>query len=200
MKTLEVPIEVSARHIHLSPEHVDILFGVGYEFTKLKKISQPGQSASNETVKVSGPKGERKAVRVIIPNREYTQLEVSKTDCYKLGIEPKLAISGDIENSGGGVTLEGPKGAVELKKGVMVARRHLHVSVEQAQELGLQHMDRVSIQVKGQRGITFHRVVVRSRKGIDELSFMLDTDEANAAGVAEGSKGLLFLDSIEKVT
>ncbi|MFA5135380.1 MAG: phosphate propanoyltransferase [Patescibacteria group bacterium] len=198
MKTVQVPIEISARHIHLSREHLNLLFGNGYELTAFKKISQPGQSAANETLKVIGPKGEFSAVRVIAPTREHTQLEVSMTDCYTLGIEPRLAISGDIENSGGGVTLEGLEGRLELERGVIVAQRHLHLSAEQAKKFGLRHLDRVTIEVGGDRGIVFRNVIVRSRKGIDELSFMIDTDEANAAGVRQGSTGILLLDGIQK--
>ncbi len=183
-----VPVEVSARHIHLSPQDRDILFGRGYVFKSEKKISQPGQFAAEETIKVVGLKNTFKHVRIIGPLRDTTQLELSITDGYWLGIRPPVLRSGVVEHSIGGVTLVGPFGELELNSGVIVAQRHLHISPQQAMSWGLKDLEVISIRVGGSRGVTFDNVVVRSRAGIDELSFMIDTDEANAAGVQQGDE------------
>lgn len=184
-----VPIEVSARHIHLSVQDRDILFGEGYEPKVAKEISQPGQFALEEMLKVVGPKNSFEHVRIIGPFRQYTQLEISMTDGYWLGIRPQIARSETLERSIGGVNLVGPQGEIELQSGVIVAQRHLHISPAQAKEWGLKDLGIVSIRAGGVRGLVFDNVVVRSRKGIDELSFMIDTDEANAAGVKQGDQG-----------
>lgn len=186
-----VPIEVSARHVHVSAEDVERLFGSGYALRSAKTISQPGQFAAEETVKVVGPKGSFERVRVIGPVRTATQVEISMTDGYTLGISPKVARSGVLDGSVGGVTLIGPAGEARLDSGVIAAQRHLHISPTQAKEWGLHHLDTISIRVEGERSLVFHNVVVRSREGIDELSFMLDTDEANAAGVKQGDRGVI---------
>ncbi|MFA6553409.1 MAG: phosphate propanoyltransferase [Patescibacteria group bacterium] len=186
MKKKSVPIEISARHVHLSAPDRDILFGKDYELKIAKKISQPGQYAAEETIRIAGPKKTFEHVRIIGPVRPATQVEISVTDGYWLGIKPQVARSGVIEQSGGGISLVGPEGEIELQSGVITAQRHLHISPMQAQAWGLKDLDVISICIPGVRGLVFHNVIVRSRAGIDELSFMLDTDEANAAGVSQG--------------
>ncbi|MBU0597390.1 propanediol utilization protein [Patescibacteria group bacterium] len=193
MKVYKVPIEVSARHIHLSATDAAILFGQEYEFNKQIKISQPTQYAAVETVEVIGLKNSFKEVRVILPFRQETQLEISITDGYYLGIKPRIAVSGNLVNSAGGVVIKGPQGQIDMKSGVIAAKRHLHISPVQGKEWGIKHMDVVSVKVAGERSLIFHNVIVRSRKGIDKLSFMLDTDEANAAGVKQGDEGELIV-------
>jgi len=183
---MEIPVEISARHLHLSPENLKILFGPEVKLKVAKEISQPGQFAAEQCLRIVGPKGNFEKVRVVGPTREHTQVELSITDCFKLGIEPKIAISGDYDNSLGGVELVGPVGRIKLEKGVIVAQRHLHISPNKAAELGLSHMDIISVKAKGQRSIIFNNVVVRSREGIDEMALHLDTDEANAAGLKPG--------------
>jgi putative phosphotransacetylase len=184
MTPRKVPIEVSARHIHISAEDLGLLFGPQAELTIGKHISQPKQFSANETVTVIGPKSSME-VRIVGPIREHTQVELSATDCHRLGIKADYRLSGDIAGTPG-CRLVGPRGEVEIKEGVMVACRHLHISPEQASLWNLKHGDRISIKITGQRPLTFHDVYVKSREGWDELSFMIDTDEANAAGLNMG--------------
>ncbi|MFH2062579.1 MAG: PduL/EutD family phosphate acyltransferase, partial [bacterium] len=150
----QVSVEVSARHIHLSQADQDALFGAGYEMPVAKDLSQPGQWAGDDKITVRGPRGEFDC-RVLGPCRGATQVELSKTDCLKIGIEPTLRLSGDHAGTPG-CTLVGPKGEVELKSGVIVARRHIHLSDEQATERGLVNGQTVSVRVGGERGLTFH--------------------------------------------
>lgn len=183
----KVLIEVSARHVHLSRQHADALFGKGYELKAAKGISQPGQFAAKESVTVVGPKGQL-TCRVVGPERSETQVELAVTECKKLGLPVAMRVSGNLKGTAGGMLL-GPKGQVTLKQGVIVAQRHLHVSPKEAKALGVTHGDVISVKTFGTRPVTFHGVAVRSREGTDKLSFMLDTDEANAAGLRGGEKG-----------
>lgn len=185
----KVLIEISARHVHLSSEHFNYLFGTGAKLTEYKKISQPNQFAAAEFVTVAGPGGKLQ-VRVVGPIRKETQVELTVTECRLLGIKPELRVSGDLAGTPG-CKLEGPEGSIEIENGVIVAQRHLHISPVQADALQLKHGDVISIKTNGTRPVTFHDVYVRSRPGIDELSFMLDTDEANAAGVKQGEEGVI---------
>lgn len=193
MPTHPVPIEVSARHLHLSQRDCGEIFGNAYQLHEQKKISQPDQFAAAETVIVTGPKGKFPHVRIIGPLRPESQFELSVTDCIHLGIVPYVALSGELKGSPGGVTVIGPAGQITLTRGVIVAQRHLHCNELQAVRWGLRHLQTVSIRVNGIRGLIFNDVVVRSRAGVDELSFMIDTDEANAAGVRQGDQGELLL-------
>lgn len=184
-----VPIEISARHIHLSASDLAALFGQGSELTVLKKISQPGQFAANETVSIIGPKAELQ-LRIVGPIRQETQVELSLTDAMSLGLEVQTRVSGDLKNTPGG-RLVGPRGTVDLKQGVIISQRHLHISPQQASSYDLKHGDIISVKTSGARPVTFHGVFVRSRDGVDELSFMIDTDEANAAGLKGGEAGII---------
>ncbi|HCC22395.1 TPA: propanediol utilization protein [Candidatus Uhrbacteria bacterium] len=179
----QVSIEVSARHVHLSQADQDILFGAGYELPIAKELSQPGQWAGEDKIIVRGPKGEFDC-RVLGPCRSATQVELAKTDCLKIGVEPALRISGDHDGTPG-CTLVGPQGQIELKSGVIVARRHIHLSDAQAVERGLKNGDLVSVRVGGDRGVTFHEVAIRSNPEFD-LHLHLDTDEGNAAWLEMG--------------
>lgn len=175
---MQVPVEVSARHTHLSQEVQDQLFGPDYEIPIMKDLSQPGQWAGEEKVTIRGPRGEM-SLRVLGPCRVATQVELSKTECLKLGIEPALRLSGDHEGTPG-CTLVGPKGEVELNSGVIVAKRHIHLSDEQAAERGLENGQAVDVRVEGDRSVTFHNVILRTNP-IFDLHLHLDTDEGNAA-------------------
>lgn len=185
-----VRVEVSARHIHLSARDVKRLFGPVHTLRPLRNVSQPGQFATRETVTVVGPKGRLEGVRIIGPAREASQVELTVTEARRLGIRPVFRLSHEHRGTPG-CTLIGPAGHVRLRKGVIVALRHLHVSPEQARRLRLKHHQRISIQVKGPRSVRFDDVIVEARPTVDSESFMLDTDEANAAGLKGGERGVI---------
>ncbi|WP_424765674.1 phosphate propanoyltransferase [Paenibacillus sp. sgz302251] len=184
MTNKEVPIGVSARHIHLSKEHVEVLFGKGYELTEMKPLSQPGQYAANETVAVIGPKGTFAKVRILGPARKQTQLEVSRTDAFSLGIHPPVRESGNIAGSAG-ITLQGPAGEVAIEEGVIVAARHIHFHTSDAERLGVTDKQSLRVRFSGERGVVFENVVARVSDQY-ALDMHIDTDEANAAGVKNG--------------
>jgi len=187
--TNHIPIEVSARHIHLSKIDSEILFGKKYIFSINENLSQSNQYSTIETVKLVSKKDCIDNVRLIMPIRSETQVEVSLTDARKLGIMPPVRESGHLLGSVGGVKIIGPKGKIELKYGVIVSKRHLHIEPDKAKDLELSNGQIISIKVKGERSTTYHDVVVRSKSGIDNLSFMIDTDEANASGISSDSYG-----------
>ena len=181
-KTL--PIAMSNRHIHLSQKDLEILFGEGYELTKFKDLSQPGQYAAEEKVDVEGPKGTIKGVRVLGPVRGDTQFELSVSDAFGLGIKPVIRNSGEIEDTPG-VKLIGPKGEVDIDKGAIVAARHIHMHTTDAEEFGVKDKDVVSIKVGGPRGLVFDEVLVRVSDSY-ALEMHVDIEEGHAAGVRNG--------------
>lgn len=183
MKT-KLPIAMSNRHIHLSPEHLEALFGAGYELTKFKDLSQPGQYAANEKVDIVGPKGTLKGVRVLGPCRGKTQIEISRTDSFVLGIYPPVRDSGDIKGTPGAKII-GPKGEIEIEEGVIIAARHIHMHPDDAKEFGVKDKDRVRVKVEGERGLIFDNVLVRVRDDF-ALEMHVDIDEGNAAGINNG--------------
>lgn len=180
----EVTIGVSARHIHLSEEHVELLFGKGYELTEMKPLSQPGQYAANETVAVIGPKGTFAKVRILGPTRKGTQLEVSRTDAFALGVNPPVRESGDTKGSAG-IKLQGPAGEVTIDEGVIVAARHIHFHTTDAERFGVADKQLLRVRFSGERGVVFENVVARVSENY-ALDMHIDTDEANAAGVKNG--------------
>ncbi|GKU78708.1 phosphate propanoyltransferase [Paenibacillus sp. L3-i20] len=180
----QVPVGVSARHIHLSEEHVHILFGQGYSLTEMKALSQPGQFAANETVAVVGPKGTFAKVRILGPVRKSTQLEVSRTDAFALGVKPPVRESGQIAGSAG-ITLQGPAGEVTIEEGVIIAARHIHFHTSDAEAFGITDKQKLRVRVGGERGVVFEHVVARVSEDF-ALDMHIDTDEANAAGVNNG--------------
>jgi putative phosphotransacetylase len=180
----EVPVGVSARHIHLSQEHVELLFGAGYALTEMKPLSQPGQYAANETVAVVGPKGTFPKVRILGPARKATQLEVSRTDAFALGVNPPVRESGNIAGSAG-ITIQGPAGELTIEEGVIVAARHIHFHTSDADRFGIADKDRLRVRVGGDRGVIFEQVIARVSSDY-ELDMHIDTDEANAAGIRNG--------------
>ncbi|WP_258360611.1 phosphate propanoyltransferase [Moorella sulfitireducens (nom. illeg.)] len=175
---LEVPVGVSGRHVHLTREHLQTLFGPGYELTKVKDLVQPGEFACKETVTVVGPKGVLEKVRIIGPLRSYTQVELSRTDCFKLGVTPPVRDSGELEGSPGCI-LVGPAGVVTLNQGVIIALRHIHLPPNEARRYGLKDKDTVNVQVGGERALVFQNVLVRVHANY-RPEFHIDTDEANA--------------------
>lgn len=178
----QVLIETSARHIHLSREDLNTLFGEGYELTNKKDLSQPGQFACFERVDVVGPKKTIKGVTILGPVRPATQVELSATDARSIGITAPVRESGDIAGSAG-CKLIGPKGEVEIKEGVIIAKRHIHMTPKDAEEFGLKDKDVVSVKVDtDERSLTFGDVVVRVSDKF-ALAMHIDTDEANAAGI-----------------
>lgn len=179
----KIPVEVSARHCHLSQKDADILFGKNYKFKVMKVVSQPGQFATVEEVTIKGAKSEFK-LRIVGPIRNETQVELAITDCFRLGVKPILRVSGDIKGTSGAVII-GPKGQISIKEGVIVAQRHLHISPSEAKALKVKAGQIVSMKIKGSRGLIFNNVIVRSGPG-HKKSFQIDTDEGNACGWTEG--------------
>lgn len=187
---LKIPINASVRHVHLSKEHVEALFGPGHELTPKADLSQPGQFAAEETVVIVGPKNRIEKVRVLGPARGVTQVEISRTDEFTLGIDAPIRASGDLDDSIG-IRLEGPKGAVDLERGVIQAQRHIHMSPEDAERFGVQDKQWVMVRVSGERGIVFDDVLVRVNPQY-KLDMHLDSDESNAADLHPGSYGILI--------
>lgn len=183
MKT-QLPIALSNRHIHLSRKDIDTLFGEGYELTKTKDLSQPGQFACEEKVDIVGPKRTIKGVRILGPERSETQVEVSISDAFTLGVEGVIKNSGDLTGTPG-AKIVGPKGEVELEKGIIVAARHIHMHTTDGEEFGVADKDMVKIKVNGPRGLIFDNVLVRVHPSY-ALEMHVDVEEGNAAGVKNG--------------
>lgn len=180
-----IPAALSNRHLHLSQEHIDQLFGKNYNLCTLKDLSQPGQFACEEKVDMIGPKGEIKGIRVLGPARGATQIEVSVSDSFVLGVKPPVRDSGDIEGSPG-VTLRGPEGEVHLDKGVIIAARHIHMHTRDAEKFGVEDKQRVKVRTFGERALIFENVLVRVSPKY-ALEMHLDTDEGNAANLRNGT-------------
>ncbi|CAM3949287.1 phosphate propanoyltransferase [Cohnella lubricantis] len=183
----KVPIGVSARHIHLTKEHIAILFGEGAELSVLKPLSQPGQFAANETVAVYGPKGSFEKVRILGPARKATQLEIARTDAFALGLKPPVRESGNIEGTPG-IRIVGPAGEVTVEQGVIVAARHIHFHTSDALRWGIEDKQLLKVRVGGERGLVFENVIARVSDSF-ALDMHIDTDEGNAAGASTGDEG-----------
>ena len=183
MGTRFVPAGVSARHVHLSREDLDRLFGPGYALHPCKALSQPGQFAAAEKVAVAGPRGELANVRVLGPVRGKTQVELTFSEAKKLGVPGQVRMSGDVDGTPG-CTLRGPAGQLAIPQGVIVPARHLHLSPQQAACFGLKDGQAVSLRMSGQRGGMLDQVICRVGEGHD-LEVHLDTDEANALCVTD---------------
>lgn len=189
---MKVPIEISARHIHLSKPDLEKLFGVGFELKKYKDLSQPGQFAAEETVKLVGPRGEVDNIRILGPCRKETQVEVSETEARQLGINPPVRDSGNLDGTPGAKII-GPKGEVILKQGVILALRHIHIDPETAAELKIKNYDRIKVDTSGMRDLLFENVLVRVSPDF-RLTMHIDTDEANAAGIdGENHEGEIII-------
>lgn len=185
----QVLVEISARHVHVSQEDLETLFGKGYTLTVKKELSQPGQFACEERVKVIGTKGEFPAVSILGPCRKETQVELSLTDARSIGVVAPVRESGDI-NASGVCKLVGPAGEVELEKGVIAAKRHIHATTADAEKMGLENGEIVSVEIPTANGrnLIFGDVVVRVSDAY-ALAMHIDTDEANAAGMAPNTMG-----------
>lgn len=183
-ETLYVPVGVSNRHIHVCREDLDILYGKGYELTKLKDLKQPGEFAANETLEVKTGKGSLKKVRILGPVRGATQVEVSLSDSYALGLKIPIRESGKIKDSAG-VTLVGPDGEVTIPVGVIAAYRHIHMPEDIAKEHGFKNGDIVSVEKEGPRSLIFNDVMLRVSSKY-ALEMHIDVDEANAGDIRSG--------------
>lgn len=184
MKKIKVQIEVSARHLHLSVYDARKLFGKDYKWHKKNDISQTGQFASKEVLSVEGPMGKFEKVRIVGPERKQSQMELSVTDCHRLGIKSKVHVSGNITGAPK-VVVKGPKGRVKVS--AIVAQRHLHLSQKDSKKYKLRKGQRVKVKVGGKRSVVFNEVIIRVHPTF-RFRMHIDTDEANAAGVKSGDK------------
>lgn len=186
-----IPVSVSARHLHLSPDHVAYLFGDGYELTPFKKISQPNQYACKEQVTLEGPKGRIERVRVLGPARGRTQVEVSRTDARILGLKPPVRHSGDLEGSSP-VTIIGPSGRrLELEEGCIIADRHIHMTPSDASNYQVADGEKVAVEVYGEKPGILKNVTIRVKDSY-ALDMHIDTDDGNAF-LIEGSSSVKLL-------
>jgi acetate kinase len=186
-----IPVAVSARHVHLSQEAVEALFGKGHQLRKMRDLSQTEGWAAEETVEVIGPKGSFKTVRVLGPTRKQTQIEVSKTDTFTLGVEAPVRPSGKLEGTPR-IKLRSTAGEIETN-GLIIAARHIHMSPQDAAKMGLKNGDYVDVKLgDGDRSVSFANTLIRVKEGyVTEMH--IDTDEANAAGIAFSTKGELVM-------
>ena len=171
-----IVVGVSNRHVHLSKEDLEVLFGKGYQLTPVKDLRQPGQFAAKETVTIVGPKGAIENVRVLGPIRKETQVEISRTDAFKLGLNPPVRDSGDLDGTPG-IVIVGPAGVVVKNRGVILAKRHIHMHPKDAQHYGVKDKDIVRVIVeKGERRLIFDDVLVRVREAVSYTHLTLPTN------------------------
>jgi putative phosphotransacetylase len=182
---MQITVGVSARHIHLAQEDLNTLFGANYELTPERYLSMATQYICKERLTVEGAKGRLESVGLIGPVRPHTQVEISKTDGVKIGVIPPIRLSGDIAGSERAILI-GPKGKVLLEEGVIVAKRHIHMTERDATEYEFKHKDYAMVVVKGLRSLVFDFVVVRVAPENTHTEIHLDTDEANTAGLQTG--------------
>lgn len=186
MSEMKVNVGVSNRHVHLTKEDLETLYGKGYELTKKKELSQPGQFAAEECVTIVGPKRSIEKVRILGPIRPETQIEISRTDMFTLGFKDvPLRNSGDLEGTPGIKIVAANGNSIEPSKGLIIAARHLHLTGPEAAAWGLKDKDIVDIEVGGQKGVTFHNVLVRAGEK-HAMDFHIDMDDANCAGIGNG--------------
>ncbi len=184
----EVLVETSARHVHVTQADLETLFGAGYELTHKKDLSQPGQFACEERIQVIGPKGSFPKVSILGPVRPETQVELSASDARSIGVAAPCRESGDVAGSGA-CKLVGPAGEIELKEGVIVAKRHIHATPEDAEKYGIKDKQIVNVKIESDgRSLVFGDVVVRVSPKY-ALAMHIDTDESNAAFAAPGMMG-----------
>jgi putative phosphotransacetylase len=181
-------VEVSARHIHVTQDDMDILFGKGAELHPVKELSQPGQFASEEKLTLKGPKGSLTA-RILGPLRSETQVEVSLTEARQLGVKAQIRESGDLEGTTGDLTLVGPAGEIQLTKGVIAAKRHIHMTPADAEKYGVTNGEIVGVKIETNgRSVVFGDTVIRVSEKY-ALAMHIDTDEANAAAISGTAQG-----------
>jgi acetate kinase len=184
-----IPIGISAHHVHLTQEHVEALFGPGHQLTPRAALLQPGQFASEERVRLIGPRGRVERVRVLGPVRSASQVEISRTEEFQLGVDAPVRNSGDLDGTPG-IVLEGSAGQVTLSQGVICARRHIHMHPDDAEQFGVRDHDVVMVEIGGERPLVFGDVLVRAKPDY-VLEMHVDTDEANAAELSTGATGRL---------
>lgn len=184
-KEMFIEVEASGRHIHLCKEHINILFGEGYKLNKLKDLSQPGQYASKERVTITGPKGAIANVIVLGPSRPNTQVEVSLTDALSLGLKIPVKESGDISNTPG-IAVSTEKATITLEQGVIIAKRHIHITPEDAEKFNVRDKEIVKVEVLGSRPLIFEDTVIRVSPNF-RTYMHIDYDEANACGFTKGT-------------
>lgn len=183
----QIPVGVSNRHIHLTHSDVETLFGAGYQLTPQKDLSQPGQYACKETVTIVGPSMRPiEKVRVLGPERSRTQIEISRTDSFQLKVKPPVRESGKVDGSAP-LTIIGPCGVLTVSEGCIIANRHIHMSEADGRRFGIRDGEYVTVDADGARRTRFYDVQVRVNKAF-VLEMHLDTDDANAAGLGNGSK------------
>jgi len=187
---IKIPVEISARHIHLSQKDLDALFGLSHELKKIKQLGQPSDFAAQETISIKNGSKILENIRVVGPLREKTQIELSGTDAFYLEINPPIRLSGDLKNSAGAVLI-GPAGEAGLEEGIIVAQRHIHCATDEAKKFGLKNGEEVSVEIQGERPVTFHNVKIRLNDNY-KLCLHLDTDEGNAAGINKTGQGLII--------
>ncbi len=175
----QVQIGISNKHVHLSKEHLEYLFGKDYELTVMKDLVQPGQYASEERVDITGPKGTLKGLRVLGPVRKNTQIELAMTDARGIGIKPPVRESGKIEGTPG-CTISANGKELVVEEGVILAMRHIHLSLDEAKEAGVKDGDLVNVKVGKERGLIFENVLIRANENF-RAEAHFDTDEGNAA-------------------
>lgn len=187
---MEIKVGVSNRHIHLSKDVLEILFGTNYELSVLKPITQTNQFGANEVVSIKGSKGQINKVRVLGPLREYTQVEISRSDAYTLGVNPPLRNSGDLDNSES-LTIIGPNGEITLDNCCIIAKRHIHMSCEEAISFGVENKSEVSVKFNTHRGAVLENFSLKVGP-LDVLEIHIDTDEANCMDIKTGDIGYLI--------
>jgi acetate kinase len=189
--TANIPVAISARHVHLTQQTVERLFGAGHQLQPRLALGQPGQYAAEETVTLTGKAGQLQHVRIVGPPRSRDQVEISRSDAFTLGLDAPLRESGDLAGTPG-LTLTGPAGSVTIDSGVVCALRHVHMSTADAEVLGLKDQDLVAVEVDGAgRRAVFADVIVRVAANF-RMELHLDTDEGNAAGVTPGMQATLL--------
>lgn len=188
---MSIPIAISNRHIHLCKKDLELLFGIDFELENLRNLSQPGEFASKQTVNLIGPKGKIERVRILGPIRNNTQVEISIGDSFQLGIKAPIRMSGDV-NGSASLILEGLKGTIELKQGIIIAKRHIHMTVLDANKFGVSDGDVVKVKTQGERGLIFDNVIIRVSDNY-KLEMHIDVEEANAAGICNGDLGSISI-------
>ncbi|MBP3479979.1 MAG: phosphate propanoyltransferase [Clostridia bacterium] len=190
MSEKKIIVEMSARHVHVTESDLEILFGKGASLTPKRELSQPGQYLCEERVDLIGPKKTIANVSILGPTRPETQVEVSLTDARTLGVSAPIRMSGDVKGSGA-VTIKGPVGEVTLTEGVIAAKRHIHMTPEDAQKMNLKDGQTVSVKIGGERGLVFDETVLRVSKKF-ATAMHIDTDEANAVALPRDAVGVIL--------
>ena len=185
-----VEVEVSARHVHLSQSDLETLFGPGAQLTPKRPLSQPGQYLSEQRVTIKGAKGKKENTAVLGPVRSRTQVELSKSDCFEMGVTAPLRESGDLDGAGE-ITIEGPAGSLTVREGAIIAHRHIHLPPETAAAMGVSDREHVDVEVFTERPVTFRDVIIRVSSKFSPRMH-IDFDEANAAFVSGFTLGKIL--------